>query len=81
MIKDNGYVDYKNWIKTPNVAGQLKEILKYENSVYSKYTKHDFLKEYLEPHLAGKVDNSEYILRATTVAVYLRTIERNLDLD
>ena len=36
--------------------------------------KHDFLKKYLEPHLAGKVDNSEYILRATTVAVYLNAV-------
>jgi asparagine synthase (glutamine-hydrolysing) len=66
------YTDYPNWIKGDSTSNLLSELLEKKNSIYSKYTDHDFKEEYLLPHLKGKNNNSEKILRSATIELYFK---------
>ncbi len=76
MLNNNEYTNYPEWLRQVNLVNQLTKLLAYKGSVYSQYTTEDFYNKYLIPHLARKVDNSEYILRAATIAVYLKTVSK-----
>lgn len=70
------YTDYPNWIRSESVANELKSLLTREGSQYAKYTNEDFKEKYLIPHLSRKlVNNSEQILRAATMEIYLRKVK------
>ncbi|SFR49286.1 asparagine synthase-related protein [Thiomicrospira sp. ALE5] len=72
-----GYTDYNAWIRSPEIAEQLTALFKRENSEYQKITQQDFLNDYLQPHLNNKLlDKSNQILRAATVELYLRKVNR-----
>jgi hypothetical protein len=69
-----GYTDYPSWIRTPDVASKLEELLTREGSCYSQYTAVDFKKKYLVPHISSKiVNNSNEILRAATIEIYFQS--------
>lgn len=71
------YTDYNSWIRSPEIVEQLTTLFRRENSEYQKITHRDFLNEYLQPHLKNKLlDKSDIILRAATVELYLRKINR-----
>lgn len=73
----HGYTDYNAWIRSPEIADQLKTLFDREASVFQKITKQDFLNDYLQPHLNNKfLDKSNQILRAATVELYLRKVNR-----
>lgn len=73
----HGYTDYNAWIRSPEIAEQLKVLFDRENSEYQNITDKDFLNDYLQPHLNNKLlDKSNQILRAATVELYLRKVNR-----
>ncbi|MBE0472255.1 MAG: hypothetical protein IBX55_22445 [Methyloprofundus sp.] len=72
-----GYTDYNAWIRSPEIAAQLKVLFERENSEYQNITDKDFLNDYLQPHLNNKLlDKSNQILRAATVELYLRKVNK-----
>lgn len=69
------YTDYSKWICNPEIAHQLEDLLSMHNSYHNKLTHEDWQQEFLKPHLASRsIDNSEKILRACSVELYLRRI-------
>lgn len=71
---NKSYTDYKNWLKDESIAKELNDILDKQNSQYANYTDEDFRSKYLIPHLEGRKNFSEEILRGTTVEIYLRNV-------
>lgn len=73
--KKKGYTDYPHWIRSEEVARQLRTLLNYNNAYYRYLTKDDLSNKWLQPHLSRlEVDNSKEILRAATLEVYLRAV-------
>ncbi|MBH0038957.1 asparagine synthase-related protein [Pseudoalteromonas sp. SWN166] len=71
-----GYTDYKAWIRSPEVASELKKLLNRKDSCYQKLTDQDFEEVYLNPHLNNKLkNNSNEILRAATLEIYLKHVK------
>ena len=72
-IADNkGYTDYPTWIRDKDVTSKLQELLGNENAKYKKLTQENLADKYLKPHLQNNhVNNSEKILRAATLEIYL----------
>ncbi|MDD3014471.1 MAG: asparagine synthase-related protein [Candidatus Gastranaerophilales bacterium] len=70
----DNYTDYKNWIKEESVSQILIDLLNNEKSLYTKHTDINFGQTFLIPHLEGKNDYSNLILRAATIEIYLRKI-------
>lgn len=72
LLQDtNSYVNYPEWLKDESIAKELNDILDKQNSHYANYTDEDFRTKYLLPHLEGKKNFSEEILRGATVEIYL----------
>lgn len=72
---DKGYTDYPNWIRDEQVSRELTQILGNEDARYKALTKDNLVEKYLKPHLANNaVNNSEKILRAATVEIYLQHV-------
>ncbi|ASI89219.1 asparagine synthase-related protein [Vibrio mediterranei] len=72
------YTDYNMWIRSEAVSKFLKDLLDPTNAEYSKVTKVDFLNEFLMPHLESRMtDNSDQVLRAATMEIYLRQVKGN----
>jgi len=70
------YTDYSDWIRMPNVAEYLERLLEKDSSCYSEFTSIDLKEQYLLPHLgSNKIDNSNEILRAATIEIYLRKVK------
>lgn len=75
----NEYVAYGKWVREPEITKKLFELLDYEGTEYSRYLNVDLRKKYLEPHLAHRyLDNSDKILRAATMEVYLSRVFRGM---
>lgn len=75
-----GYTDYPAWIRDEEISNELKEILSYDSAEYKKLTNENLSKKLLAPHLNNKMlNNSNKILRAVTVELYLRQVERKLN--
>ncbi len=73
FLRDNhNYTNYKNWLKEREITKEITELLKKEKSQYQKYKDIDLYQNYFLPHLYGKKDYSEEILRAVTIELYLR---------
>lgn len=72
------YTDYPAWIRDETVASELQELLGDEKAEYRQLTPDNVANKYLKPHLKNKlINNSEKILRAATLEVYLKqTLER-----
>lgn len=75
-IKSNfGYTNYDSWIRSPEISEFLTQILKSDTTQYTKITDENLCKKYLRPHLDMKnINNSNQILRITTIEIYLRQI-------
>lgn len=68
-----GYTDYPTWIRNEKLAAQLEDLLNPETARYTLLVKEDLSKHWLEPHLKStSVNNSNQILRAATIEIYLR---------
>lgn len=68
-----GYTDYPTWIRDKAVASELQKLLGNENAAYKKITEVNLADKYLKPHLKNKlINNSEKILRAATIEIYLK---------
>ncbi|WP_423813592.1 asparagine synthase-related protein [Psychrobacter sp. 219-2-C] len=77
-IKSNqNYTDYPTWIREREVSSQLLQLLDPINAEYARLTNDDLSKRWLEPHLNDKrVNNTNQILRAATIEIYLRQVFR-----
>lgn len=69
---NHSYTDYPNWLKEKDLASTLMAMLKRDTSLYQSFTDADFQHSLLTPHMEGKADNSEKILRAVTFEQYLK---------
>jgi asparagine synthase (glutamine-hydrolysing) len=76
-----GFTDYPEWIRSPEIAQSLIELLNLENAQYTRLTNENLKEKYLQPHLATRAKNySNEILRAATVEFYLRRVFRKDEL-
>lgn len=74
---DKDYVNYNLWIRSPEVMGYLEALLSDKGSVYRTIKDIDFCEKYLSPHKKRKsVNNSNEILRAATIEIYLRKVNK-----
>ncbi len=71
--KKTEYTDYNNWLRTPEIAGQLSDLLDPKTAIYKDLVDRDFREEFLEPQLKNKYkNNADRILRAATMEYYLK---------
>ena len=70
----NSYTDYSVWIRDGNVFSEIEKIISNKSSYLKKYLGIDIREKYLIPHLKENEDNSEQILRATTIELYLQRV-------
>lgn len=69
------YTDYANWIRSDEISSKLNELLNPDKAQYFKIKNNDLRKKYLTPHLNYKgVNNSDEILRISTIELYLRKV-------
>lgn len=69
------FVDYPRWIRNKDVANHITTILDPKNAQYKHFTNEDLLSKYLQPHLKNSmIDNSDKILRAATIEIYLNKV-------
>jgi asparagine synthase (glutamine-hydrolysing) len=67
------YTDYPEWIRNQSIAEELQSILGNEEAKYKMLTNCNLADKYLKPHLQNKlINNSEKILRAATIEIYLQ---------
>ncbi len=71
------YTNYPHWIRGRDLRTNLQNLLSRDGSSYAALTNRDFEKEFLIPHMNNRLtNNSETILRAATVELYLRHITK-----
>lgn len=74
---DKEYVNYNKWLRSPDVMSYLEKLLSDENAIYRRFTDVDFYTTYLLPHKKKLgIDNSQKILRAATIEIYLRMVHK-----
>lgn len=73
------YADYEKWICEEPTQNKIRNLLKYSDSYYSMFTAIDYEKTVLEPHLQGKVNNTDKILCIASVEIYFRYINNLLN--
>jgi asparagine synthase (glutamine-hydrolysing) len=66
------FADVPNWIKVPETANLIKEILNPSTALYPNFTDHNFIELYLEPHLKGKANFAKKIMGAMTLEIWLQ---------
>ncbi|MEZ9368102.1 asparagine synthase-related protein [Shewanella sp. 10N.286.51.B2] len=71
------YTDYANWIRDEEISNYLLTLLDKKTACYAELTELDLSEKFLIPHLKGKrVNNSNEILRAATIELYLRNVNK-----
>lgn len=78
LYKDSKeFTNYQAWIRQPEIADDLRALLKREGAEYARLLGADYQALYLEPHLNTRyVDHSDRILRVATMETYLRRVFR-----
>ncbi|MAE51799.1 MAG: hypothetical protein CMH27_08310 [Micavibrio sp.] len=71
--KKTEYTDYNNWLRVPEIAGQLSDLLDPKTAIYRDLVERDLRAEFLKPQLNNKYkNNADRILRAATMEYYLK---------
>lgn len=74
---DKEYVNYNQWVRSPDVMGYLEALLSDKDSIYRTIKDIDFCDKYLLPHKkSSSVNKSNEILRAATIEIYLRMVNK-----
>jgi asparagine synthetase B (glutamine-hydrolysing) len=68
------YVNVHNWLKEPATAAFVSMILDPKNAIYPSYTGHNYLKEFVVPHLNGKQNYMKQIMGALTLEIWFQQI-------
>jgi asparagine synthase (glutamine-hydrolysing) len=71
------FADVPNWIKTPETAALIRDILNPKTALYPNFTDIDFMANYVEPHLNGKGNYAKPIMGAVTMEIWLQQIINN----
>lgn len=71
------YHNYPDWIRDDNTFSEIEKIVSNKSSYIKKYLDIDIREKYLLPHLKENKNNSEQILRATTIELYLQRVFYN----
>ncbi|WP_355662379.1 asparagine synthase-related protein [Halomonas salifodinae] len=72
-----GYTDYPAWIRDKEISAKLGGLLDYGSAEYKRLTDTDLAELWLQPHLGSNLtNNSNEILRAATIELYLRQVFR-----
>lgn len=72
------YGDYERWIKAPDIASELSDLLAREGSEYSNFIDRDLKDEFFDPHMTRfYTEYADKILRAATMEIYLRRVLRD----
>lgn len=71
------YTDVYNWLKTPETAMFIREVLNSKSALYPNFTSIDFVEAYVEPHLSGKSNFTKKIMGALTMEIWLQQILNN----
>lgn len=78
MQSHRSYTNYPAWIKDEEIADKLSKLFDTNTALYPMLTKDNFMELWLEPHLNGKlINNSNQILRAATIEIYLQHVFNN----
>lgn len=74
------YANYAHWLRQPEKAEWLRELLDRSNAEYAHHYDVNLRETYLEPHLRARhVDKSDKILRGATMELYFRQVFRGSD--
>lgn len=74
---NSNYTDYSTWIRDEDVSKQLLSLLDPKNAEYTRLTNDNLSERWLKPHLKNKkINNTDQILRAATIEIYLRQVFR-----
>lgn len=74
---NSNYTDYPAWIRDKDVSKQLLSLLDPNNAEYSCLTNDNLSEHWLKPHLKNKkINNTDQILRAATIEIYMRHVFR-----
>jgi asparagine synthase (glutamine-hydrolysing) len=75
------FTDVYNWIKEPDTANFIRNLLDPKYAIYPSYTQTDFLKTYFEPHVAGKGNYSKQVMGALTMEIWLQQVINRKHID
>jgi asparagine synthase (glutamine-hydrolysing) len=68
------YTNVHNWVREPDTAKLISNILKPENALYPSFTSQDYYKKYWMPHLNGKHNFIREVMGALTFEIWLQQI-------
>lgn len=68
------FMDVNNWVKEPETANLIREMLNPKHALYPNFTKTNFLEVYVEPHINGKSTHAKQVMSALTMEIWLQQI-------
>jgi asparagine synthetase B (glutamine-hydrolysing) len=68
------FTDVYNWVKEPDTAIFLRDVLNPKHALYTNFTSRNFLEEFVEPHLEGKGNHVKQLMSALTMEIWLQQI-------
>lgn len=72
---NKSYTDYPTWLRDKENIVEFQNLLDSDSAFYRHLTDQNLAKKYLAPHILNKkTNNSELILRAVTVEIYLKRV-------
>jgi asparagine synthetase B (glutamine-hydrolysing) len=68
------YTDVYNWIKVPETAAAIRQLLDPKTALYTQYTSENYVTKFLEPHVQGKHNYMKQVMGAVTVEIWLQQV-------
>jgi asparagine synthase (glutamine-hydrolysing) len=68
------YTDVYNWIKVPETAAAIRQLLDPKTALYTQYTPDNYVTKFLEPHVQGKHNYMKQVMGAVTMEVWLQQV-------
>jgi asparagine synthetase B (glutamine-hydrolysing) len=68
------YTDVFNWIKEPQTAEMIRQLLDPRKALYAQYTDHNYVDLYLTPHLQGKRNYMKQVMGAVTMEIWFQQL-------
>lgn len=68
------FTDVYNWIKEPDTANFIQQMLNPKHALYPNFTHINFLEVYVKPHLSGQGNHVKQVMSALTMELWLQQI-------
>jgi asparagine synthase (glutamine-hydrolysing) len=75
------FINVQNWIKEPETAALLMEILNPKKAIYPNFTSRNFYNEFLMPHLNGRKNLARQVMGALTMEIWFQQVLNKKYLD